>query len=1322
MTSSNTQTTTDYKKELQALAVLLAGKADTIEDPKRRLVAVTLCHMQETGVEISLGTLASRMHQKQAELLKIAQALMTELVDTPAPRPLVQVDISQPEKFIPAAPDTYASVDVPLPPLVSNPRPRRCDDWTFKLREVPPEKLQLIHFTPTERRMLDVFLRTDYQGIPTKELAAKIGAKENTAGIVKTHLKAKLIGLLGPIEVLSPAPKIAKTPAPPKADRRPLPKLAPPPVVKSTEPTVTTPEKQQLLNRIAEHLEYYIDVKEHPLRPKQIQVMRDLIAALRAGSWGGTVIRPTGTGKTVIFSAIIQALQELREELLEEHHTVDGHGFLILVPTNYLAEQTYHTMVEEKRKNGRPLFGFPKDDVAILKSENNAAKKGEALAAPNLIMTYAYFDSLSKRAKEELQERSFTVMDEVDVAKGKKHSPLFSGWTKNNFTLGFSATEKFIESDEVRSINDVLFDGASPLHKTSLVQAARDGEISPIRNVLFVTDLDSGIERKVRNKKREYTQEEIASIVDQPGRDDAAIKAIAEFVDPNNGIAFKDLNQIWFCMGVSHAGRIATRLNSIYQQTLPDGSLRYPYGYAVSVSSETPRQDWVDLATGKTQPGLYTLLEKHRQGEIPVLCNADLLIRGYDSPLTQLCVMLRPTRSPTLTEQAGGRIGRLDPNNPDKLGYVASFFDKDTASAMCFTDVAKSVFIGPEGQENRTHFKASTNETRTPDLSAMNTEKKVEVITIFEPRKIEKFLKEKRQPKVKGMEEMPSDFVSGPMAAAAQGLPEKYYKFEPYHALVTAYNEAVASQSDSLTFKHPQTGEAITVPMSDVGYYLPPKGGGHHQLCLRRGSAEKVFKPVSIYPRLSPGFVNLHEATHVKLSVDKRMKDRLADFYSAVDTAHYNQVDQCTPPPATFDVEWSEVKIRIPAHAVQRFDTSKYYGMVRDEIAIHPDLMSSIYTLVDQQETTAPKVTTDRLRALMEKAYAANLESFSLPLLDEKPPESFGVEHQVVAIQNNILANLPLRSRGLQAHFVGARSQLCKTLLERVVHAWVYHAATAPNDKAFIVPMSGIFRKDEITLHTKEFGYYRDPNLVPAERFFITRQGVADLTRAICGELSVVDWTKVLDQEATTQPDAQASAPPPTAPSATWFSPIAPSDDVPTNEPVEETPEATLEQPPAALANGAQFPIILSSPTSASEGVSADDRVLPFAQRVTRHNGSHPQNPETNPPPQKTDEWFGTADMANVTSRNITLLSRLYKALQPAWEKAMHRGEDAFSAEGLTFETSQAGMFSRGDKDTIFCLHRECQDMVRNHRLQPVKLGHVLQQTPDGKLLAGLNR
>lgn len=562
---------------------------------------------------------------------------------------------------------------------------------------------------------------------------------------------------------------------------------------------------------IAQELADYLAAAGHPLEAKQVKPVKDLIDDLLAGYNSGYDKQPTGTGKTVIFSAIITALKKL----IFDNIGPENDGALIITDTVNAAEQAYETLTTKLRRDGsgKPLYGWDPKDVKIYYGSGTLAterNKTEALKAPILIMTLAAFYSQQNSGTKIRERRPIGIIDEVDASKGDNMTPFIRTFTQNNFVWGFSATDSYTSPTGIVRVGPELFGREHPFHETTIKQAAEQGQTSPVKNIVIVAKLDSGLERKIRGSDREYTSEENRAIIEQPGRDDAAIRAITEFVDPETGIAFKDLNQIWFCFGVDHANRIAARLNTIYEEYNPDSTPVYPYGYAVAVSGKTSREDvWTD---GERQLGLRSILRMHKDGVIPVLANADLLIRSFDSPRTELAVIVRGSRSPGFVEQTGGRIDRLFEENPNKLGYVASFVDSDMAGALVFSDIAGSSKLGMKPGARY----ATINKPRTPHLERLNPDRSVAVDVYWEPRDIQAFFEKRRSDKAKIIAELGPVRPKGYLNESEFGVQSGNYADAQsfYKAVKTGYDAHVANSTDP-DFS---VGK-IVLSVAEVGYF-----------------------------------------------------------------------------------------------------------------------------------------------------------------------------------------------------------------------------------------------------------------------------------------------------------------------------------------------------------------------------------------------------------------------------------------------------------------------------------------------------------------------
>src|SRR5581483_2875588 len=83
------------------------------------------------------------------------------------------------------------------------------------------------------------------------------------------------------------------------------------------------------------------------------------------------------------------------------------------------------------------------------------------------------------------------------------------------------------------------------------------------------------------------------------------------------------------------------------------------------------------------------MLERHRKGEILLLCQAQMLGRGHDDPGLSVCFNLRPTLSKVEAEQRGGRIMRNE-----HFAYVFDIVDKGRKNTpVLFAEVAGGAYF-----------------------------------------------------------------------------------------------------------------------------------------------------------------------------------------------------------------------------------------------------------------------------------------------------------------------------------------------------------------------------------------------------------------------------------------------------------------------------------------------------------------------------------------------------------------------------------------------------------------------------------------------------
>src|SRR5690606_19366160 len=100
------------------------------------------------------------------------------------------------------------------------------------------------------------------------------------------------------------------------------------------------------------------------------------------------------------------------------------------------------------------------------------------------------------------------------------------------------------------------------------------------------------------------------------------------------------------------------------------------------------------------------ILRDYKEGRIKMLCNADLLIEGFNEKQASVCLNLRPTKSIVIAEQRAGRVLRLDEENPEKIAYVVDFLDEGNSEKnrpVLFTDIVNMNAIEPTSSSTQSH-------------------------------------------------------------------------------------------------------------------------------------------------------------------------------------------------------------------------------------------------------------------------------------------------------------------------------------------------------------------------------------------------------------------------------------------------------------------------------------------------------------------------------------------------------------------------------------------------------------------------------------------
>lgn len=332
------------------------------------------------------------------------------------------------------------------------------------------------------------------------------------------------------------------------------------------------------------------------------EALRDFIAN---GGTEGYVGLPTGWGKTVLFSELIEAT---------------GLKTIIVVPTRILVDQT-----------GERLSEFA-EGVDVGKIYSYAKEFDRQVT----IITDASLARHIENGTLRPQEYPLLVLDEVHRLLSDKRSEAVRRFT-NAIKIGFTATPRFSTDRYVGKLLN------TEIHNMTVKEAVGEGLLCPLSAYIAQTEID--LTNVSVTRSGEYDEKELERAINVKARNQSAVELYQKMFDGQRALVY--------CVGIQHAEEVA---KLFIENGVP----------ARHISGKQGRKEQDEIK------------EQFRSGEIRVLCNADILIEGFDEPRASVCLNLRPTLSWVVAQQRGGRVLRRDPNNPFKHAYVVDFVDQLT--------------------------------------------------------------------------------------------------------------------------------------------------------------------------------------------------------------------------------------------------------------------------------------------------------------------------------------------------------------------------------------------------------------------------------------------------------------------------------------------------------------------------------------------------------------------------------------------------------------------------------------------------------------------
>jgi len=382
------------------------------------------------------------------------------------------------------------------------------------------------------------------------------------------------------------------------------------------------------------------------LRPYQLKAGEALEGAFfDAGQNRVLIKKPTGTGKTVWFAALLKEFPRLRawleqfpekqrkmlviahrEELLDQAAAkirAQNPGLMVDIEQGPRFANRYsdviiasiQTLQASKFKRLRDLMRFSTFRIVVVDEAHHAAAATYRTALVHLgFLPQA--DASDENEIEAVTDDDVAVM-EKNLASWDARAP------KDRLLVGVTATPNRSDAIGLGCVFQTI------AFSYGLKEAINDGWLVPIKPwVIETTDsLDN-----VRVQRGEFNQRELADTVNNPRRNALAVEGWAAYAGDQSTLAFT--------VDVQHAHDLAEafRVTGVTAQAL---------------SGETPKEE------------RRAMLAAYTRGDLQVITNCMVLTEGTDLPRTGCILHAKPTKSATLYEQMTGRGLRIHPGKTE---------------------------------------------------------------------------------------------------------------------------------------------------------------------------------------------------------------------------------------------------------------------------------------------------------------------------------------------------------------------------------------------------------------------------------------------------------------------------------------------------------------------------------------------------------------------------------------------------------------------------------------------------------------------------------
>lgn len=333
-------------------------------------------------------------------------------------------------------------------------------------------------------------------------------------------------------------------------------------------------------------------------------------------------------------------------------------------------------------------------------------------SAQIIVTTNTSFERGSSNGIFNTDTTELLILDEVheSITSRRRAATLAH---KNAIKIGLTATPDF--SFE-RKVSNHFQQAYNLTHEEAFKRRA----VAPHRSIILKTSSD--LDDIPLDEFKNYNQELLEKKLNTLARHKQALEHYTTYVSPETGIPFLGQQALFNCLGIKDAQDMAKHGNLFCQKLMPDG-----IQFCAAVWGVMPHKEYEDI------------MLRFKAGKIMTLAQVDLLTTSFNHQPLSIAYNMAPSKSARVVGQRGGRIGRLNPANPNKIGYIVEMIDSATDPSkypLLYAEYLNGARFGEISDISNQFRKASLKSAKDED---------VQTVVIDDPMDIMNFIKIRRE-------------------------------------------------------------------------------------------------------------------------------------------------------------------------------------------------------------------------------------------------------------------------------------------------------------------------------------------------------------------------------------------------------------------------------------------------------------------------------------------------------------------------------------------------------------------------------------------------